>query len=218
MKKFLLFAIALFFLNVLCNAQHFDPPQENPFGLTELVPAGSTPAFADLDGDGDLDMMSGDGNYGSFWYFKNIGTASSPSFAAVQENPFGLTELVPAGSTPAFADLDGDDDFDMMSGDGNYGSFWYFKNSGTQGIFEVPKDQMPVIVYPNPSSGMFAVSIKNGKIKAIEINNMLGEMIYQTTVEQLSKKTIVLSSFPKGIYFVKIYDGEIYYTEKIVIQ
>ena len=39
----------------------------------------STPSFADLDGDGDLDAFIGEGD-GTIKYFQNTGSATSPAF------------------------------------------------------------------------------------------------------------------------------------------
>jgi hypothetical protein len=89
MKKILLLIVTFFSIIVLSYAQSFNAVQTNPYSLTELPMGYSAPAFADLDGDGDPDMMSGDYD-GNFYYFRNDGTASSPSFAAVQINPFSL--------------------------------------------------------------------------------------------------------------------------------
>ena len=104
--------------------------QTNPFGLSNIG-ADSSPTFADLDNDGDLDMLSGEFYTGFFYYFENTGTATAPVYAAPQTNPFGLSGIgLRSGSTPAFADLDGDGDMDMMAGSTG-GTFSYFENTGT---------------------------------------------------------------------------------------
>ncbi|PKP40375.1 MAG: hypothetical protein CVT96_09065 [Bacteroidetes bacterium HGW-Bacteroidetes-13] len=109
----------------------FAPRQTNPFGLTQLVLSGitySTLSFADLDNDGDMDMLVG-ANDGNIRYYRNTGTAAAPSFAAPLTNPFGLADIGNY-SSPSFVDLDNDGDFDVMTGIAN-GSFAYFKNTGT---------------------------------------------------------------------------------------
>jgi len=105
----------------------FLPPPTIPFGLTD-VGNRSTPTFADLDGDGDLDAFIGE-LFGSTFYFENTGAASSPAFASVVTNPFGLAD-VGRNSRPTFADLDGDGDLDAFIGE-KYGSTFYFENTGT---------------------------------------------------------------------------------------
>ena len=105
----------------------FTTATSHPFGLAD-VGFYSSPAFADLDGDGDLDVMSGE-YYGSFYYFENTGSSSSPAFAAATTDPFGLANVGRAGN-PAFADLDGDGDLDMISGNGD-GYLLYFENTGS---------------------------------------------------------------------------------------
>ena len=70
------------------KAQAFAPVIQNPFSLT-VTGNYSRPAFTDLDNDGDLDMMAGNGD-GNFYYFQNIGTALAPDFAPPVTNPFSL--------------------------------------------------------------------------------------------------------------------------------
>jgi hypothetical protein len=91
----------------------FAAPASNPFGLAD-VGYWSSPAFANLDGDGDLDAFVGTGE-GNIIFFENTGTANAPAFVATAANPFGLAD-VGATAAPAFADLDGDGDLDALVG------------------------------------------------------------------------------------------------------
>ncbi|HYG51416.1 MAG TPA: FG-GAP-like repeat-containing protein [Flavobacteriales bacterium] len=109
-------------------APAFGPAQLNPFGLTTLLEGNAAPTFADLDNDGDMDMLTGTAG-GNLVYFENTGTASLASMGASSLNPFGLTGI-DNDSRPAFADLDGDGDFDILAGV-NPGDFYYFENTGT---------------------------------------------------------------------------------------
>ena len=124
------FGFIFYFQNTgSASAPAFVAGSPNPFGLADVGQV-AMPTFVDLDGDGDLDIVSGEG-YGNFLYFENTGT-SAPAFAAASSNPFGLDELGYA-SLPTFVDLDNDGDMDLLSGEG-YGNFYYFQNTGTTSV------------------------------------------------------------------------------------
>lgn len=77
-----------------------------------------------------------------------------------------------------------------------------------------------VNIYPNPNIGKFCIDLKEPKSKMeIEIYNILGQKIYESsTLLPLPTSEIDLSSHPKGVYLIKINDGENNYSEKILIQ
>ena len=90
----------------------------------------SAPAVADIDADGDLDLVLGD-NDGGLNYYRNVGSGAVPAYEAVDggANPFdGLS--VGAFSKPVFGDVDGDGDLDLVVGD-YYGALFYFRNDGS---------------------------------------------------------------------------------------
>jgi hypothetical protein len=118
----------VFFENTgTASAPAFAPPVTNPFGLADVGSLAS-PAFADLDGDGDLDAFVG-AFTGDTLFFENTGTASAPAFAPPVTNPFGLAD-VGRNASPAFADIDGDGDLDAFVSE-RYGNTIFFECQGT---------------------------------------------------------------------------------------
>lgn len=82
----------------------------------------SFPVLHDIDGDGDLDLLVGSESSG-IHLFRNRGTPTTPDFVAD-----GLFDVDDFGfATPAFADLDGDGDDDLLLGGGR-GGLWYYEN------------------------------------------------------------------------------------------
>lgn len=83
---------------------------------------------------------------------------------------------------------------------------------------ENSQNESSITVFPNPSSGKFTI-YGNGNISSIEIYNGLGEKIYDSS--KLNRQTandIDLSSSPKGIYLLKIYEGVKISNKKMVLQ
>ena len=105
--------------------------EANPLaGVNPSTPGWMTPTFADLDGDGDRDLILGE-NDGHLFYFQNTGSAATPVFAQQTGagNPFDDVDVGNL-SAPTFADLDDDGDFDAVVG-AEGGGFTYLKNIGT---------------------------------------------------------------------------------------
>ncbi|HRG52975.1 MAG TPA: T9SS type A sorting domain-containing protein [Bacteroidia bacterium] len=71
-----------------------------------------------------------------------------------------------------------------------------------------------VSIYPNPSSGIFNVKLPdNEQVKTIQVFNAVGEKVLEQSGSEVN-----LDSIAKGMYVVKIYNGENVYQEKMVIE
>jgi PKD repeat protein len=75
-----------------------------------------------------------------------------------------------------------------------------------------------ITLFPNPSKGQITIlsSKENGKAK-IEITNVLGQILYSEQVT-LTSKTIDISNFANGVYFVKVVRGEKQVSKKILLS
>jgi len=87
----------------------------NPFGISDVGNSAS-PAFADADADGDLDLLIGE-YFGNTLFFRNTAApgATAPAYAAAITNPFGISDVGDM-ARPAFADADADGDLDLFIG------------------------------------------------------------------------------------------------------
>ena len=151
----LLVACCLLLLVASCSDDD-SPVQPDPisyasFGQPEILvdTSGDTidvglyavPALADIDADGDLDLFIGEW-WGQIWFYRNVGSADSAAWHKVTERYMQID--VGRSAAPAFVDIDGDDDLDLLIGS-NYsvgfgsGRLGWYRNVGsiTVDSFEV---------------------------------------------------------------------------------
>lgn len=147
-------------------AQNFGPMQINPFGI-DTTNLQFVPTAADLDGDGDIDLLVGEYRLGvdvkdNILFFENIGTADSASFAAPIRSPFGLGDSTTFLPAMDLADLDGDGDLDcIVSRYLNSDSLCYYENIGSATTPDFGPKQL------NP----FGISLVNNmSIKFVDID------------------------------------------------
>jgi hypothetical protein len=80
-------------------------------------------------------------------------------------------------------------------------------------------EEKSVKVYPNPNNGQFTLELTNIESGAtVDIYNMLGARVYQSTTTNGVRHKINLPGIKKGIYFVKIMDGKKQFTRKMIVN
>lgn len=117
-------------------------PQNDPVNLLHY------PAvyYEDVDFDGKKDLVASPSIFAkgflnvdlqhSTWFYKNTGTGSSPAFSFVEKN-FLQGDMIDVGdnAVPAFADFDGDSDFDLVisthSSDNYTSRLYVYENTGS---------------------------------------------------------------------------------------
>lgn len=90
------------------------------------------------------------------------------------------------------------------------------------GIFEV-KDGMQVEIFPNPSKGEFTLKMKLDETADVNILivNMLGTTVLSKeniTVGKSMRLDIDLGEFGGGLYFIRLFNEDISYQRKLVIE
>jgi hypothetical protein len=128
---------------------------ENPFDAID-VGSYSTPTFADVDDDGDMDLLVGRSD-GYLNYFQNDGTGVFTEITGPL-NPFDGID-VGYESNPVFADIDNDGDIDLVVGE-YWGNINYFQNDGFGVFTELsgvlnPFDAILVWYYSSPDFADF---------------------------------------------------------------
>jgi len=118
---------------------------ENPFNGIGYQNANSyaRPILADIDNDGDLDLIYSDAKHNKVFFYQNTGTPSTPLFQNVtgtdadpfRDVNFYISDILQPYLSIAFIDVNSDGDLDIVSSDYS-GHFYYYRNSGTP---EVPK-------------------------------------------------------------------------------
>ena len=133
----------LFYKNTGNNAIHNFQFIKKGFLTDEMIDAGcaSNPVFFDADGDGKKDLIIGNDGYfihdstvanghleSSLTLFKNTSTGACPRFDWITNDYSSLQTYQLLSIFPAFGDLDGDGDDDMLIGN-EAGNLYYFKNT-----------------------------------------------------------------------------------------
>ena len=123
-KSFFVILIILLFTSLLTASDwKLNPGMFNPSGVPSL--SFSQPRFADMDADGDLDMILGS-TADKPMFLTNTGTSTSPQFTFIDDIFSSVSEL--DAEMGVCYDIDKDGDLDLISG--GYTGIQLYRNTG----------------------------------------------------------------------------------------
>ena len=73
-------------------------------------------------------------------------------------------------------------------------------------------------VFPNPSSGLFSLSVQSKEEKDIFVYDIVGKVVFQKMKTEEDKINIDLSAMPKGVYIIKVIDEKHSQVKKIIVE
>jgi hypothetical protein len=168
------------------------------FGTEQIISSIADRPFkvdaADLDNDGDMDVLSANFNDAEIVWYENTNGAGSFGLAQV------ISTTAQGASFVSTADIDNDGDMDVLSASYNNSSFnWYRNSLISTGVNDVANKNF-MAVYPNPTTSILTIDIQE-KINVLTIVDITGKSV-ETFIP--TQNTVDVSDLVKGIYFLQI--------------
>lgn len=88
------------------------------------------------------------------------------------------------------------------------------------GVHDNVSPNTKVIIYPNPTNGIFNIDFKN-EINNIRVSNMLGQVVYEEKVADSAagtNKNLDLSHFGNGLYIINVSNNEGTSNYKVILD
>ncbi len=104
----------------------YTPSQLDTMNLSQA----SAPCLADMDNDGDIDILAGNSS-GRLTYYRNNGSPAVFNFQFITNNYMSVN--VGNDAAPSLGDLDGDGDLDLLAGN-RLGKIAFYRNTGSNTI------------------------------------------------------------------------------------
>ncbi len=180
------------------------------FGTKQVVTndaiGGSSVFAADLDNDGDNDVLSA--SYDPpvqkiAWYENQDGMGS-----------FSAQQILPGasiwGNAVSASDFDGDNDLDVIGSSPSSGTVWY-ENFGALAIDDTALQNVSIV--PNPTTKYISIiGLNNFQVGQLMIFDSLGKFV----LEAKNENNIDLSILESGIYYLKLFSDRKIIERKVI--
>jgi hypothetical protein len=145
-------------------------------------------------------LMIGTGE-GELHFYDSINFNLSGLFNQVSGNFLGLKSIVGSYSAVAIADLDSDDNLDLILGQ-DLGGLFRLEHDATSNLnVSERENDLEINIYPNPNNGIFTIKSSHYPIK-LEIISLDGKLLFPISI--FSNSTDVdIKNLSSGVYFLK---------------
>jgi hypothetical protein len=190
---------------------------QNNFLQDEMIEVGegAYPVLIDIDADGLKDLIIGNTGYftvntaqTALTYYRNVGTLSKPTYSLITRDYAGVSTFAITNSlyavVPAFGDLDGDGDVDMILAD-YYGKIAWYENTGGFGnpcnfsIFKNNYFNLGSISSPYPQ----IIDVNRDGKNDLLVGTRNGKLSYFQNTGSITTPTFVLQTNFFGKVYVK---------------
>ena len=221
----------LFYKNTTDNCSNVFNFIKSRFLSDETIDLGtaSNVTFFDVDKDGLIDIISGNDSYydvnpnlaySRLAYFRNIGSLTQPMFTLVTDDWLNLASITQYGLFPAFGDLDGDNDDDLLLGNGD-GTLIYYTNTAGAGspcnfVFTSPQYQgidignnsTPQIVDVNRDSKLdLLIGERSGILNYFENTGTSSNPLFSSNIANFGNVNVLVPGEVAGFSVPLLFDN-----------
>lgn len=163
---------------------------------------------ADVDLDGDLDVLSSSYNTNIvMWYENTDGTGNFSDRNVISNTAQGPNQLY-------VADLNGDTKSDVMVACEAGNKLVWYKNQAEISVSEIT-EKVDCKVYPQPVIDKLQIDLGQQTIQKIAVFNLFGKKVQQLSFEQ-KEATLDMSAYNSGMYLLKIYTDKGWFVRKVI--
>jgi hypothetical protein len=188
-------------------------------------PRGTSPAFCDVDNDGDYDLFIGKTFGGAIDYYNNTGTTKAPVWTLDNQLLSGIRTK--QNAHPSFADLDSDGYMDMILGEYD-GNFTWYRNPASEFLSTEELSQVPLVFnlmqnYPNPFNPSTTIRfvIREASHVSLKLYDLSGKEV-AVLVDEFKNSGEYSANFTakglsSGVYFYRLENGSNVITRKMLL-